>query len=262
MPKSSSKPGWVLSVREEIHNTNPIAASQLGEILATLRSAASPANVEGMMRYGISGTNPLGVSAPFLQKLAREIRRDHELAQQLWDSNIHEARHLAAMIEDPRLVSEEQMECWVLDFNSWDICDGCCNNLFRLTPIAHAKAREWSIRPEEFVRRAGFVLMACLAVHDKQARDSTFVKYLPLIKAGSTDERNFVRKAVNWALRQIGKRNPKLNGAAIRTGVQIRKLDSRSARWIAADALRELRSDAVQERLAKKNQRVRTEMRS
>ncbi len=226
----------------------------LTEIMTQLKSLANPRNVQGMMRFGISGVNLLGVPGPALKKIAREFRRHHDLAQGLWDTGIHEARHLAAMIDDPKLVSEEQMERWVREFDSWDICDGCCNNLFRMTPYAHAKAREWSGRPQEFVRRAGFVLMACLAVHDKQARDSVFLKYLPLIKAGSTDERNFVRKAVNWALRQIGERNSKLNAAAIRTGEEIRGLDSRSARWIAADALRELRSDAVEERLAKKNQ--------
>lgn len=201
------------------------------------------------MRFGISGANMLGIPGPALKSMAREFGRSHQLAQELWDSGVHEARHLAAMIDDPRLVTEDQMERWVLDFDSWDICDGTSNNLFRLTPFAHAKAGEWSGREEEFVRRAGFVLMACLAVHDKQAPDSKFARYLPAIKRQSTDERNFVRKAVNWALRQIGKRSLKLNAAAIRTGEQIRKLDSPSARWIAADALRELKSDAVQNRL-------------
>ena len=204
------------------------------------------------MRYGISGENALGVPAPVLKRIARGFRRNHELALDLWDSRIHEARHLAAMIDDPKLLTHEQMERWVLEFNSWDVCDGCCNNLFRLAPFAHAKALEWSGRDEEFVKRAGFVLMACLAVHDKQAPDSRFLKYLPIIKRESTDERNFVRKAVNWALRQIGKRNLRLNAASIRTGEQIRKIDSPSSRWIAADALRELQSEVVQSRLARR----------
>jgi len=150
---------------------------------------------------------------------------------------------LAGLIDDPAQVTEEQMERWARDFDSWDVVDGTCNNLFRLTPFAHKKAVEWTRRDEEYVKRAGFVLMACLAVHDKAAPESTFLRFLPLIRKGATDERNFVKKAVNWALRQIGKRNLKLRGAAIKTGKQIQRLDSRAARWIAADALRELTNE-------------------
>jgi 3-methyladenine DNA glycosylase AlkD len=175
-----------------------------------------------------------------IRALAKEIGRSHELAQQLWDSGIHEARILAGMVDDYRHVSEEQMERWVKDFNSWDLCDQVCSNLFDKTPFAYDKAKSWTVRNEEFVKRAGFALMACLAVHDKKASDQQFLLFFPLIKKESVDERNFVKKAVNWALRQIGKRNLALNQAAIELAHEIKTIDSKSARWIANDALREL----------------------
>jgi 3-methyladenine DNA glycosylase AlkD len=181
--------------------------------------------------------------------MAKEIGVDHVLAQQLWTSVFHEARILASMIDDPKRVTEAQMESWIQDFDSWDVCDQCCSNLFDKTGFAFPKAIEWSRRSEEFVKRAGFVLMATLAVHAKRAKDEEFLKFLPSIKRESVDKRNFVKKAVNWALRQIGKRNLKLNKAAIETAKDIQLLDSTSAKWIASDALRELSSPAVQKRL-------------
>jgi 3-methyladenine DNA glycosylase AlkD len=203
-----------------------------------------------MARFGIETSNALGISVSKLRKLAREIGPSHALAQELWESGIHEARGLAALIDEPKKVTEHQMERWVRAIDSWDICDGCCGNLFDKTPFAYRKAVEWSRREEEeYVKRAGFALMAWLAVHDKKASDAKFLRFLPIIRRESTDERNFVRKAVNWALRQTGKRSPLLNEAAIRTAQQIQKLDSRSARWLAADALRELTSEAVRQRL-------------
>ena len=220
------------------------------EIIQRIKSLANPENVEGMARFGINPANTYGVSVPVLRKMARETGRDHELALALWASGIHEARLLACFIDRPDMVTEEQMEGWVKDFDSWDICDQCCSNLFDRTPVAHEKAVAWCEREEEFVRRAGFVLMAALSVHDKKASDEVFLRFLPLIKEYATDQRNFVKKAVNWALRQIGKRNPKLNGAALKTAEEIKKIDSRSARWIASDAIRELSSDAVQKKLA------------
>ena len=153
------------------------------------------------------------------------------------------------MIDDPKRVTEAQMESWVQDFDSWDICDQCCSNLFDKTRFAFPKAIEWSRRTEEFVKRACFVLMATLAVHAKRAKDEEFLKFLPLIKRESVDKRNFVKKAVNWALRQIGKRNLKLNKAAVQTAKDIQRLDSKSAKWISSDALRELSGSAVQKRL-------------
>ncbi len=190
---------------------------------------------------------------PCWQRIAREIGHDHALALELWESGVLEARCVAALIDDPKLVTEEQMERWVRDFDNWAVCDNCCGRLFDKTPFAYRKALEWSCREEEYVKRAAFSLMAVLAVHDKQASDSKFLRLLPVIKRGSTDERNFVKKAVNWALRQIGKRNLSLNKAAIKTAQEIQGIDSRSARWIAADALRELRGEAVQERLRRKH---------
>ena len=219
------------------------------QILAHLKSLANPANVAGMARYGISSENTLGVSIPALRDIAKKHRKNHALALGLWGSGIHEARILAALVDDPKLVTEEQMERWVRDFDSWDVCDGVVCNLFDRTPFAWSKAREWIRRDETFVKRAGFVLMAALAVHDKAAADEKFIKLLPLLTRGAGDDRNFVRKAVNWALRQIGKRNLALNAAAVSAAQEIRQLDCKSARWIASDALRELTSDATRKRL-------------
>lgn len=212
------------------------------EVMRKLKALGSPENVAGMARFGIQPKNAYGVSAPAVRRLAREIGTDHRLAQQLWRSGNHDARGLAALIDDPAAVDEQQMESWAKDFDSWAVVDGACNNLFRKTAFAHRKAIEWAKREEEFVKRAGFSMMACLAVHDKQAPDAHFLRLLAIIKREATDERNFVKKAVNWALRQIGKRNLRLRQAAISTARQIRRLDSKAARWIAADALRELTS--------------------
>jgi 3-methyladenine DNA glycosylase AlkD len=210
------------------------------EIIAELKSMRNPRNVEGMARFGISPKNTLGISIPILRKMAKRIGKDHALAQELWDSQIHEARILASMIDDPMQVTASQLDRWAQDFDSWDVCDQVCMNLFEKTPFAYRKAVAWSKRKEEFVKRAGFALMACLAWHDKNATDAAFVRFFPSIKRGATDERNFVRKAVNWALRGIGKRNRTLNQAAIQTAREILTLDSKSARWVATDALREL----------------------
>jgi 3-methyladenine DNA glycosylase AlkD len=222
------------------------------EILRKLKSLANPEAVEGMIRFGISPKNTYGISLPNIRKIAREIGRNHELAQELWSSGIHEARTLASLIDDPKKVTDEQMENWVRDFDSWDVCDQCCSNLFDKTIHAFDKAEQWSARDEEFVKRAGFVLMATLAVHAKKAKDEEFTRFFPIIKRESTDERNYVKKAVNWALRQIGKRNLALNHKAIETAKQIQRTDSGSAKWIASDALRELTGEAVRKRLASK----------
>lgn len=221
----------------------------LNHLIDRLRSLGNPKALEGMRRYGIQTHKGFGVSVPKLRKFARDVGKNHELALRLWRSGFHDARLLAGMIDIPTKVAESQMEEWASDFDSWDVVDGTCGNLFDKTVFAIAKAHEWARRDEEYVRRAGFVLMAELAVHDKKARDRTFLDFLPVICAGALDERNFVKKAVNWALRQIGKRNRRLNKAAIATGNRIRKIDSRSARWVASDALRELSSAKIRERL-------------
>jgi 3-methyladenine DNA glycosylase AlkD len=225
---------------------------EIDEIITRLKSLSNPKSMEGMARYGINPEKTLGVSIPSLRQLAKEIGKSHALAQQLWDTDIHEARILAGMIDEPDKVNDSQMERWVRDFDSWDVCDQCCMNLFDRTEFAYSKAIEWSSREEEFVKRAGFALMAVLASHDKKAGDEAFLKFFPAIEKESVDDRNYVKKAVNWALRQIGKRNINLNRMAIETAKNIRKIDSRAARWIAADALKELAGEAVQNRLADK----------
>jgi 3-methyladenine DNA glycosylase AlkD len=202
-----------------------------------------------MARYGINTDRALGITVTELRRLARTIGRDHTLAAALWRSGIHEARMLATLVDVPSDVTERQMESWVRDLDSWDLCDGLCGNLFDRTPFAFDKAAVWSERGPEFVKRAGFALMATAAVHRKDVGDERFEAFLPLIEAQSTDDRPYVRKAANWALRQIGKRSRRLNRRAIQTARRIGRIDARSARWIAADALRELESPAVQERV-------------
>ena len=222
------------------------------DILTRLKSLSNLKNKEGMARFGINTDQALGISLYALRPFAKEIGKNHDLAKQLWDSGIHEARILASMVGEPEKVTEDLMEGWVKDFNSWDVCDQVCSNLFDRTPFAYRKAVEWSKRKEEFVKRAGFVLMATLSVHDKKAEDQEFEKFFSIIIREAIDERNFVKKAVNWALRQIGKRNLMLNTTAIKIAQELKNIDSKSSRWIASNALRELASEKVQTRLKKK----------
>ena len=223
------------------------------EILKQLKSLVDPKSVAGMARFGINPENTYGIAIPNLRRLAKEIGQDHLLAQQLWNSGIHEAKILASMIDDPKMVSEKQLEQWVKDFDSWDVCDQVCMNLFEKIPLAVKKIKDWSKREEEFVKRTAYALIACLAWHDKEAPDQFFIKFFPIIKHGATDERNFVKKAVNWALRNIGKRNLFLNKEAIKFAKEIQSASwrTKSAQWIAADAIRELEDEAVQRRLKK-----------
>jgi 3-methyladenine DNA glycosylase AlkD len=224
---------------------------QYTEVLERLKSLSNPEAVSGMARFGINPEHAYGISIPDLRTLAKQIGTDHVLAKKLWSSGIHEARILACMVDDPSEVTEAQLERWVKVFDSWDVCDQCCSNLFDKTQFAYQKATEWAGRDEEFVKRAGFVLMAALAVHDKRADNGQFGQFLPMIKREATDGRNFVKKAVNWALRQIGKRNRTLNKTAIEVAKEIRQMDSRAAQWIAGDALRELTGDRVKKRLGR-----------
>jgi len=217
------------------------------QVIATLHQSANPLAVAGMARFGSRPAHALGVSIPVLRKMAEALGKNHSLALELWASGLHEARILASMIDDPRLVSEHQMEAWVNDFDSWDVCDQVCGNLFDKTPYAFQKAVEWCHCEPEFVRRAGFVMMEELAVHDKLASDEAFLPFFPLIKQYATDERNFVKKAVNWALRQIGKRNAILRVSALEWAEQIRAMDSKTAQWIAKDAMKELLAHEVKE---------------
>ncbi|MDP7201145.1 MAG: DNA alkylation repair protein [Dehalococcoidia bacterium] len=229
-----------------------MTATQYEEVLEKLRALADPESLAGMAGYGIRTGRSWGVTLPKMRSLAREIGVSHRLAERLWDAGIRETRLLATMVDDPKVLTEEQAERWVKDLDSWDVCDGCCMFLAR-AELAPRKCVEWSARDEEFVKRAGFVVVARLAVGDETAGDELFEGFLPIIKRESTDQRNYVRKGVNWALRQIGKRNPALNRKAIETAREIQRMDSRSARWIASDALRELTGQAVQERLLAKS---------
>jgi 3-methyladenine DNA glycosylase AlkD len=219
------------------------------DVLDRLQSKAKPEQLAGMAKYGITVEKRLGVSVPDMRNLAKELGRDHKLALDLWRTGIAEARIVAGMVADPAELTEEQMEEWLKGINSWDVCDQVCMNLFEKNQLAWKKIIVWSEREEEFVKRTAFSLIACLAWHDKRASDEKFIELLPVIIREATDERNFVKKAVNWALRNIGKRNLNLNEAAIDTAKEIQRLDSKAARWIAADAIRELESDAVQSRL-------------
>ena len=220
--------------------------------LRALRELADPRVRAKLPYFGVNVPKAYGISAPVLKALARDIGRDQELAEQLWSSGIHEAKILAALIGESDKVTATQMERWVRDFDSWDVVDTACCYLYAAAKPAWEKIYEWSTRRAEFPKRAAFSLAAYLSYKDKVAEDARFERFLPIIEREAHDERNFVRKAVNWALRNIGKRNLGLNAAAIRSAERIRQQNSRAARWIAADALRELKSEAVHARLRTK----------
>jgi len=224
---------------------------QYDEVIISLKAQANPDNVAGMARYGINPTNTLGISIETLRRMAKEIGKDHELALRLWDSGFHEARILASFIDEPEKMTEAQLEKWVSDFDSWDVVDQV-SELISKTPFVIKKIHDWAGREEEFVKRAAFSLIAELSVHDKQMADGDFEQFFPPIKKAADDDRNYVKKAVNWALRNIGKRNKTLNRQAIEVAREIQKIDSKAARWIAGGALRELTGEAVQKRIAKR----------
>jgi 3-methyladenine DNA glycosylase AlkD len=233
LPKSAKK--W----------TKAAALRELGEL-------ADPKVRRKLAYFGVNVPKAYGISSPVLKAFARHIGRDQELAEQLWSSGIHEAKILAALIGESEKVTATQMERWVRDFDSWDVVDTVCCYLYASAKPAWEKIYDWSTRRGEFPKRAAFSLAAYLSYKDKVAEDARFERFLSVIEREAHDERNFVRKAVNWALRNIGKRNLRLNAAAIRSAERIRQQDSRAARWIAADALRELESDTVHARLRKK----------
>ncbi|MCP4760345.1 MAG: DNA alkylation repair protein [archaeon] len=226
------------------------------EVFEKLKAIPDPYPEKLRDRAKMITNKQFGTRIPDLRKLAKEIGKDTELAKKLWKTGYREGKILAGHIEELKYVDEKLMDEWVLGFDSWEVCDAVINALFHKTEFAYKKAVDWSNREEEFVKRAGFVMIATLAVHDKKSPDSTFIELLPLIKEKSIDERNFVKKAVNWALRQIGKKNLNLNKFAVKFGEEIQKLDSRSAKWIAADALRELKSEKIQTRLKEKERKL------
>ena len=223
----------------------------VSEVMAKLNAQADPAQLDGMSRYGITIEKRLGVKVPQMRVIAKQTSKDHQLALALWETGIAEAMIVAAMVDVPAEVTEAQMEAWVVDFNSWDVCDQVCMNLFEKIPLAWDKVRDWSQREEEYVKRAANALIACLAWHDKGASDENFIAMLPLIKSGAPDERNYVKKAVSWALRNIGKRNSNLNAIALQAAQDLKEKDSKSARWIGSDAVRDLTSDATKRRLGR-----------
>jgi 3-methyladenine DNA glycosylase AlkD len=222
------------------------------EVLRELKSVADPKVRAKLSYFGVNVPKAYGISTPVLHAFARHIGKDQSLAEELWSSGIHEARILATLIGESEKITASQMERWVQDFDSWDVVDAACCYLYAGARPAWDKVHEWSSRSAEFEKRAAFSLAAYLSYKDKTAEDARFERFLSVVEREARDERNFVRKAVNWALRNIGKRNLRLNAAAIRSAERIRQQDSRAARWIAADALRELKSDAVQKRLRKK----------
>ena len=219
------------------------------DVMVELRKMADPTVARGLSRFGLPTEKALGITAPKLRALAKRIGKNQALSSKLWTAGLLEARVLAALVGDPAEVTKRQMARWARDFDSWGVCDACCGVLFVHTPQAMEMAFRWSRDKKEYVKRAGFVLMASMAVHQKYLEDREFFPMLGAIREQSADERGFVKKAVNWALRQIGKRNLHLNTLAIETATRIQTLDSRAARWVASDTLRELRCDAVQRRL-------------
>lgn len=220
------------------------------DIITKLKSLENKTNVAGMARFGITGNKVLGISMPVLRALAKEVGKNHKLALELWQSGIHEAQILASIIADPKQATPELLETWVLDFDSWDVCDQTCMNFFVKTPFAHDKIIAWSTRPEEFVKRAAFALIACFANGHKNVPDRFYLEFFPLITREANDDRNFVKKAVNWALRGIGKRNLFLNQAAREFAQELLSKPSKTARWIASDALRDIGRPEIGARLS------------
>ena len=226
------------------------------EVIKDLYLLGSPDNVAGMARFGIVTKNAFGVPASELKRVAKGVKKGvkerHEFAMRLWETGVYEARIIAYLIDDPKRLTEEQMDAWAADFDNWAITDGTCGHLFCRSPLAYKKVHEWSRQDKEFVKRAGIVLIAWLAVHDKKADDERIAELLPILEEQAGDERNFIKKAVNWSLRQAGKRSLMLNELAIETAGRIRAQGTPPARWIASDALRELTSEKTLERLRAK----------
>jgi 3-methyladenine DNA glycosylase AlkD len=219
------------------------------KIIKELKSKSRKDQLEGMSRYGINIDNRLGVSIPDIRRIAKEFGKNHKVALELWKTGIADAKITAALIDEVEKVTIKQMDEWVKDFNSWDICDQVCMNLFDKTIYAWDKVVEWSNRDEEFVKRAAFSLLACLAWHDKNASNERFIEFFPIIKSNINDNRNYVKKAISWSLRHIGKRNLELHKIVLNFSDEIKKLESKNARWIASDVIRDLNSISTKKRL-------------
>jgi 3-methyladenine DNA glycosylase AlkD len=227
---------------------DPNSKYSVKDIIEKLKHKANPDNLEGMARYGISTVNRLGNSIPDLRKLAKEIGKNHKLAGELWKKGLDETKILASMVGEEDKLTEDEAEKWVAGFDSWDVCDQICMNLFDKMPFVQKKIKEWAERKEEFIKRAAFSLIACIAVHDKKTSDEEFIKFFVIIKNAATDERNYVRKAVSWALRNIGKRNKNLNKEVINFAKELEEMDSKTAKWIARDALKDIQSEKVKKK--------------
>jgi len=226
------------------------------DIVKKLEELSNPEEIEGMARFGINPKNTYGIRMPVLKSIAKECEKSHKLAAELWEIDTRETRIIASLVDIPEFVSSEQMDSWANEFDYWEICDQCCINLFRKTEFAYDKIYEWTKNDKEFVKRAGFALIAVLAVHDKKTDNEIFENLLKLTKREACDNRNFVKKAVNWALRQIGKKNTYLNKKSIEIAIEIDNIDCKSAKWIAKDALRELKSEKVQKAIVKKEEKL------
>jgi 3-methyladenine DNA glycosylase AlkD len=221
-------------------STTPGNSRDADEVIALLKRRATKATREGMARYALPSDKAFGVSVADIKAIAKQVGRDRDLAGELWKSGWHEARMLAAFVDDPERVTPAQMDRWCRDFDNWGICDTVCFVLFDRTPHAWDKVEQWSRREEEFVKRAAFALLASVALHDKKAADAPFVKSLPIIERGASDDRNFVKKGVSWALRAVGKRNPALNARAVAVARRLSSSSEPAARWVGQDALRDL----------------------
>lgn len=220
-------------------HTDVTEAGRVADALAFLREKATPHDLANLARFGIGATRPLGVSMANIQAGARRVGHGHGLALALWDTGVYEARLLASLVDEPSEVTVAQMDRWCRDFDNWGICDTVCFKLFDRSPHAAGRVPKWAARKGEFQKRAGFALLACLALHDKAAPDATFLAGLGLIERGAADDRNFVKKAVSWALRSIGRRNPKLRTASRAVAARLAASDDPAARWVGKDALRE-----------------------
>ena len=228
-------------------------AMTVDEVLTVLKRSGSRRTIDGMARYGLAAAHPIGVTVATLNEIQKRIGTDHALSLALWESGWYEARLLAAMIGDPARVTRRQMNSWARSFENWGDCDTACFKLFDRSPLAWEMAIRWSSAEREFVRRGGFALMACLALHDRDAGDDRFLNFLPHIESGADDPRNFVKKAVSWALRGIGARNKALNAAGIAVARRLAASDDPAPRWVGKDALRDLTRPSLKARLARKS---------
>jgi 3-methyladenine DNA glycosylase AlkD len=230
--------------------TNRSIDDEVESAIVWLKAHATDHTLDGMARYAIPSDNAFGVAVGDIRALGKQLGRNHELALALWETGVYEARMLTAFVAEPARITSAEMDRWCRDFDSWGICDALCFHLFDRTPHAWAKIEKWAGRKEEFVKRAAFALLASLALHDKRAPDAPFLESLPLIERAASDERNFVKKGVSWALRGIGRRNPALNAAAVNLARRLAASPEAAARWVGKDALRDLTSPAMVKRLA------------